>query len=65
MEIEQTTEEPKKKRTKKEVIETELLPITNNYCPNCQTKIRTDMDNKPLCPLALKNCPRNSQSSSI
>jgi hypothetical protein len=36
-----------------------LQAIAGNFCPNCEQKIRTDLNNQPTCPIALLNCPRN------
>lgn len=38
----------------------ELQAIAGNYCPNCEQKIRTDLNNQPICPIALTHCPRNT-----
>ena len=36
-----------------------LQAITGNYCPNCNQKLLTDLNNQPICPIALTDCPRN------
>jgi len=61
-ELNLTVEEPKRKRTVKKEETVELKPIQGSYCPNCQSKIRTDKENKPLCPLALTQCPRHQST---
>lgn len=38
----------------------EFQPFQDNYCPNCQDKLRTDLNGDPMCPAMLKKCPRNN-----
>jgi hypothetical protein len=38
-----------------------LESIIDNYCPNCQSKIRTDLMGLPVCPIRLDSCPRNNR----
>lgn len=49
-------------KAKKETIPP-LAPIQGNYCPNCQSKLRTNLMGEPTCPIQNERCPRNGDNT--